>query len=132
MPVQWKQIFGEQSWNAIYKLLLRGSEHPQRINAASEKWYSLEPEEEVRRDESKTWTWKSLTAGVCKWTVWELSEKNRANESWLLKSRSEKVTANDKNGKESGHYKKQTNKQKVIIIFVSNYFWGSGSMSLIQ
>lgn len=56
---------GNTEWKAIYKATLKGSEHPQRINVASEKWYSLEPGEEVWGDEYGTWTWKSATACVC-------------------------------------------------------------------
>lgn len=59
LPVQWKQILGDQSWNAIYKLLLKGSEHPQRINVDSENGYSSEPGQEVSGDESRNWTWKN-------------------------------------------------------------------------
>lgn len=60
---------GNRDRNAIYKVLLKGSECPQRLNAALEKWYSLEPGEEVRRDEYGTWTWKSMTA--CVFCVWQ-------------------------------------------------------------
>lgn len=78
LPAQWKQVFGELSWNAIYKPLLKGSECPQWINAASEKWYSLEPVEEVWRNKSRTWTWKSMTAcvSVCL-SVWETQRLTR-------------------------------------------------------
>lgn len=87
------RFLGEQSWNAIYKELVKGSEHPQRMNATSEKWYSLEPGEEVRRDKSRTWTWKSMTACVC-WCVCvsvgdRKTESGQQNSMWLFQSKSE-------------------------------------------
>lgn len=92
------RFFGETGfWNAIYKPLLKGSERPRRLNAASEKWYSLEPGEEVRRDEPRTWTWKSATACVCVWDRGRQGGKGETHAGFFNQKVSESTNEFDQN-----------------------------------